>query len=122
MATADELALNTELSRAYRQVYAINQSMAAEKARGNAAGVAALLPSFRHWLDRYKAVSRQLGSAEFTTFDRFLLDAEKYVTDAGAALPGAVAFLPGAIGGGLLRAAVPFAVLFAAYLWARGKL
>lgn len=120
--TLDEAALNAELSRAIKQIHALNVSITTERERGNTAGVAAMLPLYETWLERYKAVSRQLGQAEFTSFDKFVLSTGQYLEDAANALPDAIGALPSKVGQGLIKAALPFAILGLAWLWFRGKL
>jgi hypothetical protein len=122
MSTTNEDALNAELSRAFQQMHALNVSITTERKRGNVAGVQAMLPLYEHWLNEYKRISAALGNKEFTAFDRFVLDTGKYVGDAVDAIPGAIGALPSAIGEGLIKAALPFAVLALAWLYFRGKL
>jgi len=120
--TIDETALNAELSRAFKQMHALNVSITVERQRGNVAGVRAMLPLYEHWLNRYKEVSRQLGQYEFTAFDHFVLSVGQYVEDAANALPDAIAKIPAGIGKGLIKAALPFALLALGWLYFRGKI
>ncbi len=117
--TTREDQLNAELGAAFRQMHSINVAIVTEKSRGNVAGVAALLPLYKMWLEKYKTISIQLGQVEFTSFDRFVLSTGNYIEQGVAALPGAIGAVPGAI----LKGLAPFLLLGgAAYLAVTGKL
>jgi hypothetical protein len=120
MLTLDQQSLEAEASRLVRQMHAVNVSIGVERQRGNMAGVNAMLPVYKSLLEQYKAVSRQLGQADFTAFDRFVLDTGTYVSDTVTAIPGAVSALPKQIGEGLIKAALPFAALWIGYQFLRG--
>ena len=122
-ATLDEAALNAELSRAIKQIHALNISITTERERGNLAGVEAMLPLYRSWVARYQDVSRQLGKLEgLNAFDKFILDTGNYVQQAATALPNAIAALPQGVGVGIIKGFWPFALIAVGYLWYRGKL
>lgn len=120
--TLNESGLQAELNRALDQMHRINLSIGEARKRGDTATVDTLLAIYKTWLARYKEVAKQLGQADFSAFDRFVLNTGTYVSDAVNALPDAAAALPAAIGKGLLKGALPFALLAAAYLFFRGKL
>jgi hypothetical protein len=96
--TVNQSTIDANLSAAFKQLHAINVSMTTERARGNGAGVAALLPLYRKWLDEYKRWSRIAGQYEFTEFDQFLLDMQNWAEHAvGLAVKGLIPLVVGAI-------------------------
>lgn len=102
---------------AYMQVRGLNQSIAAEKARGNVAGVEAMLPLFKSWYAKLKTATAILNGQETTTFDKFLIEISNYVQqakDAGSNLAGDV-------GKGVFKAALPFLALAGILLYLKGK-
>jgi hypothetical protein len=115
----DTTALQTEWQRLRNILHGLAVSISTEKARGNVAGVKAMLPYFQSIVAKMNDVNRQLYNAEFTDFDQFIADTGTWIQDTVQALPGAIAAVPAAIGKGLLQGVWPFALLFAGYLFVR---
>lgn len=101
-----------------QQLHALALAISQAKQRGDVQGVQNLLPSFQALADEY----RERGPIGVSPFDKFLLATGEWVQQTLNALPNAVAAVPLAIGQGLLKAAVPFALLAGGLLYFKGKL
>lgn len=121
VSTLGETPAEQEWSRLYQHLRGLSHSIAAERERGNVAGVQAMLPLFRSTRDKMARLNVDIARGELTTIDRFLIGTEAWVSQSLAALPKAIGAVPAAIGAGLIRAAVPFALLAGAFLYFKSK-
>jgi hypothetical protein len=85
------------------------------KQRNDRAAVIALRDRFELLANEY----RSHGTNDLTPVDNFLLAVDKWVETAVDAIPAAIAALPTAVGSGLIKAAIPFAILFGGYVLLR---
>ena len=106
-----ETVTETDPTRLVRELHATAVAIYQAKTRGDVTGVQNLLAHFRAVAEAY----RRTGASDLSQFDALILETGRWVEKALAAVPGAVAALPLAIGEGLIKAAIPFAVLAA--LW-----
>jgi hypothetical protein len=96
-----------------KQLHALAVSLYQAHQRGDKADAAALAAKMQELANEL----RSYNNADITAFDRLILATSDWVERSIDAIPGAIAALPRAIGGGLIQAAIPFAVLFLGYLW-----
>lgn len=113
----DSTALEAEWQRLRNILHGLAVSISTERQRGNVAGVKAMLPYFKDTVAKMNEINRQLYNADFTDFDQFILSTGDWIASTVQALPGAISAVPTAIGTGLVKAAIPFALLFAGYLF-----
>jgi hypothetical protein len=111
---SDPKKLLTEL---HATAIAINQAMA----RNDVASVRAMRAHFQDVANRYTSLGAAADASEFSWLDNFLLSTGSWVERSLAALPGAISALPQAIGEGLLKAAVPFALLAVGFIVLKNK-
>ncbi len=98
-----------------KQLHALAVAIYQAKQRNDKADAAALLV-------RFQALANELASyntTDLTPFDNFVLATGQWIETSVDAIPRALAALPAAVGGGLIQAAIPFAVLFAGYVLLR---
>jgi hypothetical protein len=101
-----------------QQLHSLALQINTAKQANNVPEVQRLLSQFRVLADHY----REVGPIGVSPFDTFLLATQDWVQQSLNALPNAVAAVPLAIGQGLLKAAIPFAVLAAGALYFKHKL
>ena len=96
-----------------QQMHAIATAIYQAKQRNDKADAANLLVKFEQLADEYRA----RGASDMTPFDNFINATGMWISQSVDAIPNALAALPLGIGEGLLKAAVPFALLYVAYLF-----
>lgn len=102
-----------------RELHATATALFQAKQRNDVASVRALLAHFQDVAAQYKAVGA--ASDELSFIDRTVLSTGTWIAKAVAALPAATAAIPLAIGQGLVKAALPFALLYGAFLYLRSR-
>ena len=110
-----------DYATAYTQISTISKSIAAERQRGNVAGVAAMLVLYKFWSAKFKDAAQRLGKSDFTSIDRVILSTGQYLADAAAALPDTTGALAAGVGKGLLKGALPFIALAGIIIYLKGK-
>lgn len=100
-----------------QQLHALAIAISQAKDRNDKTDAAALLLKFRQLADLY----RQNGTSDMTAWDNFVLATGQWIATSVDAIPSAIAALPGAVGEGLIRAAIPYALLFLGYLYLRSR-
>lgn len=95
-----------------QQMHALNIAITQAKARNDKQTVAALLERYKALADQYRA----LGGADLTGVDRFILTTGQWIEGVVTAIPSAISALPTAVGSGLIRAAIPFALLYLGFI------
>ncbi len=98
-----------------QQMHALATALYQAKQRNDKAAVIALRDRFELLANEY----RSHGTNDLTAVDNFLLAVDKWVETAVDAIPAAIAALPTAIGSGLIKSAIPFAILFGGYVLLR---
>lgn len=98
-----------------QQMHALATAIYQAKQRNDKADAANLLSQFQELANEYRA----RGAADITPFDNFVLATGRWIESSVDAIPSALAALPAAVGGGLIRAAIPYALLFAGYVLLR---
>lgn len=113
----DTTTLEAEWQRLRNILHGLAVSIATERERGNVAGVQAMLPYFKDTVAKMTDINRQLykSESELTGFEQFVVDTGDWIQSSVQAVPGAISALPTAIGAGLIKAAIPFAVLYIGY-------
>ena len=96
-----------------QQMHALAESIYQARQRGDKATVIALLDRFKDLADEYRA----RGDADLSGTDRFILATGKWIQDSVTVLPSAISALPQAIGSGIFRAALPFALMYLAFIY-----
>jgi hypothetical protein len=96
-----------------KQMHALAIAIYDAKQRGDKAAVEALLARFVALANEYRA----RGAGDMTGTDTFILKVGQWIEDSVTAIPSAISALPTAVGEGLIRAAVPFALLYVGFLW-----
>lgn len=93
-------------------LYQAQQDVRAASQRGDQAYAVARMEDVKQLRNLFAETADEFRqndpSAQVSTFDRFLLGVDAWISQALAALPGAIAAIPRAIGSGLLSAAVPW--------------
>ena len=95
-----------------QQMHALAISISQAKERNDKATVVALLERFTDLANQYRA----RGDADLTGTDRFILATGKWIQDSVTVLPSAISALPQAIGSGIFRAALPFALMYLGFI------
>jgi hypothetical protein len=98
-----------------QQMHAVATSIYQAKQRGDKITVSALLDRFKALADEY----RGLGAGDLSGTDRFILATGQWIEDSVTAIPSALSALPQAVGSGLIRAAIPFALLWVGFVYLR---
>lgn len=111
----------TDPAKLVRELHATAIAINQAKARNDVDGTRALLAHFRDVAAQYKALGAQADAKEFGFADSIILSTGQWIEAALAALPEATAALPRAIGEGLIKAAIPFALLYAGFLFLTRK-
>lgn len=114
-AVDSDTARDTEL---VRQMHALAQQIYYAKQRQDVEEVQRLLAQFKVLADEY----RERGPIGVNAFDKFVLATGEWVAQAMRALPNAIAALPFAVGSGLIKGLLPFALIAAGVLYFKGKL
>jgi hypothetical protein len=96
-----------------QQMHAIATAIYQAKQRNDKVDAANLLTKFQELANEYRA----RGASDLTPFDNFVLATGAWIEQSVDAIPNALAALPVAVGSGLIKAAIPFALLYAGYLW-----
>lgn len=95
------------------QMHALAIAIGQAKARGDTAGVAKLQEAFRDLEQEYRARSNDY----LTPTDKLILSAGTYAEKVVSAIPTGISALPQAIGKGLFGAILPFALLYAGFIY-----
>ena len=116
-----EIITETDPTKLVRELHATAVALSQAKARNDVAGVKALLSHFQAVAYQYTSTGAAADAAEFSFVDNIVLSTGDWIEKAVAAIPSAVSAIPFAIGQGLLKAALPFALLYGGYLFLRSK-
>lgn len=96
-----------------QQMHALADAIYQARQRGDKATVGALLERFTSLAEQYRA----RGDSDLSGTDRFILATGKWIEDSVTALPSAISALPVAVGKGLIIAALPYVLLYGAFLY-----
>lgn len=96
-----------------QQMHAIATAIYQAKQRNDKATVATLLERFKDLAEQYRAQ----GAGDMSATDHYIVAVGNWIQGTVSAIPDAVAALPAAVGQGLIKAALPFALLFIGYLY-----